>query len=128
MIGAGGKVSSTISKPMLLVVPITILMTPSTSWVFKSGSTSYLIFAISYKYFTLTLAVLPYPGSGLPFNWEAAFLMNQEVGGGFITNLKLLSTYAFSLTLIGVSSLKLPDLSLNSLQNCIMFTPSGPRA
>ena len=46
-IGVGGKVSSTTSIPILLHVPKTIRITASTSCIFKSGSISYLILAIS---------------------------------------------------------------------------------
>lgn len=75
-----------------------------------------------------TLPGIFYPGLSLAFYNPDAFLIKYEVGGGLTINLKLLSAYALKTTLIGTSELYYPVLSLNSLQNYIMFIPKGPRA
>lgn len=103
--GSGGNVSSTTSIPMDEQVPINIQQMPSKSCDFNSGSTSCLVLAISYKYFALILPAVFWPGLSLPFYNPDAFLMNHVLGGGLTTNLKLLSTYAESKTLIGISGL-----------------------
>ena len=128
LMAGGGNVSSTTWIPIDLVVPMIIIMIWSKSSLCKSLSISFLILATSYKYFTLTLPISFCWGLSVPFGIPAALLINQEVGGGLTMKLKDLSTKARSLTLHGTSGLIWPVLSLNYLQNSIMFIPWGPSA
>lgn len=98
------------------------------SLFFSSGSIYFFIFAISYIYCTHITPLSMWPGRGVNFSIPDPLCRNQLVYGGFTMNLKVLSVNAVSLTFIGTSGLICPVILLNSSQNFIILTPSGPSA
>ena len=69
-----------------------------------------------------------WPGKGVNFYIPDPLWRNQDVSGGFIMNLNVLSVNAVSFTFIGTSGRICDVILLNYSQNFIMFTPNGPKA
>jgi len=106
---------------------LTVMMV-ATSNFWRSGSSSFFIFAISYTYWIGISTNTKCPARGVNFCIPAAFFKNQVVSGGLTLNLKVRSVNAVSLTFRGTSGLTWPVTLLNYSQNFIMLIPRGPKA
>src|SRR5262245_50675456 len=101
-----------------------VLIAESRLVVFRSGSLSC---AMSRTCFLVTLPTLFLLGSPEPFSMPAAFFKSTAAGGVLVTNVNDRSLK----TVMTTGMMRSPCCAvraLNSLQNCMMFTPCWPSA